>query len=185
MQKIFLTADEHYNHPNIIGYCKRPFKDIYEMNKKLICKNNKIVKPTDVVIHIGDFMLYNCPSRFDDVLKSLNGSHILLRGNHDRKSQMTSMILRTHGLGLFLCHNPPKENPYGFQICISGHHHEKYRALIEPDPKTKEIKYMIVNVGVDAWDFYPVSLDFLAGSYIPKIIKKFQREGVLFFDLNS
>jgi len=182
MQKIFLTSDEHYNHSNIIGYCKRPFKDVYEMNKTIVCNHNKVVRPTDLVIHVGDCILHNFPLKFDEILESLNGSHVFLKGNHDRKFQVNSMIIKSHGLQLFLTHKPPETNPFGYQICLSGHHHEKYRALIQNDPVTNQIKYMIVNVGVDVWNFHPISLDFLAGSYIPKLQKKYQREGILFFD---
>ena len=185
MQKIFLTSDEHYNHRNIIPYCDRPFKSIHDMHKAIIANNNKVVRDNDVVIHIGDCILYGFPLRFEELVKSLTGTHVFLKGNHDRKFQMKSMILKSHGLELFLTHKPPETNPYGFQICLAGHHHEKYRALIQGDLDTKEIKYMVINVGVDAWDFQPISLDFLAGSYIPKITKKFQREGKLFFDLTS
>jgi len=180
MSKIFLTSDEHYNHANIILYCKRPFKDIYEMNRVIIHNQNKIIKPCDTVIHVGDFNLHNFPMKIEEIIKSLNGTHIFLNGNHDRNSPIRSMILRSHGHSIFLTHNPPKEPQYGIPICVSGHHHEKYKAMIQPNGN-KEIKYMIVNVGVDVWDFGPVSLDFLAGSYIPKIIKKFERENQVFF----
>lgn len=35
-ERIFLFADPHFYHKNIIGYENRPFKDVYEMNDIII-----------------------------------------------------------------------------------------------------------------------------------------------------
>lgn len=32
----FFTSDSHWNHSRIIELCKRPFKDVEEMNNSLI-----------------------------------------------------------------------------------------------------------------------------------------------------
>ena len=49
MGKIFVTSDTHFNHKNIIEYCKRPFKDTLEMNEYIIEKWNSVVKDEDIV----------------------------------------------------------------------------------------------------------------------------------------
>jgi calcineurin-like phosphoesterase family protein len=54
---IFFTSDTHFNHKNIIKLCNRPFTSIEEMNEKIIENWNNIVKPEDIVWHLGDFAL--------------------------------------------------------------------------------------------------------------------------------
>lgn len=39
----FFTSDSHWNHSRIIELCKRPFKDVEEMNNSLIENWNKVV----------------------------------------------------------------------------------------------------------------------------------------------
>ncbi len=39
--KIFITADHHFHHKNIIEYCKRPFKTVEELEKRINKKNGK------------------------------------------------------------------------------------------------------------------------------------------------
>ena len=51
----WITADCHFGHANIIKYCKRPFKDLEEMNAILIKNWNERVSPGDIVIVLGDF----------------------------------------------------------------------------------------------------------------------------------
>ena len=36
--KVFVTADNHFYHKNIIKYCKRPFNSVREMNEYMIKK---------------------------------------------------------------------------------------------------------------------------------------------------
>ena len=43
--KIFITADHHFHHKNIIEYCKRPFKTVEEMDNIITEKwMKKLVK---------------------------------------------------------------------------------------------------------------------------------------------
>ena len=57
--RYWLTGDEHYYHMRVCEYSNRPFKDVDEMNFKLIENNNLLVKDDDVVIHVGDFSFAN------------------------------------------------------------------------------------------------------------------------------
>lgn len=85
-RRLFLTADEHYFHSNIIGFCNRPYADVLEMNEALIANHNSLVTKEDCVIHVGDFVFGNANS-IVDVIERLNGYHFLMDGSHDRALQ--------------------------------------------------------------------------------------------------
>jgi calcineurin-like phosphoesterase family protein len=36
MTNIWFTADHHFGHANIIGFCNRPFSDVMEMDAELM-----------------------------------------------------------------------------------------------------------------------------------------------------
>ena len=55
MADIYFTADTHFNHENILDYCRRPYNNIQEMNEALVENWNKTVKKEDTVYHLGDF----------------------------------------------------------------------------------------------------------------------------------
>lgn len=81
----FVTSDLHLGHAKIIEYSHRPFKDLQEMNEKLILNWNNKVPPDANVYLIGDM----CLAKHDEVRKfreRLNGKIFLVRGNHDQKT---------------------------------------------------------------------------------------------------
>lgn len=82
----FFTSDEHYYHSNIIKYCNRPFRDVHEMNEKLIENHNALVGSDDCTVHAGDFSFGNL-EKTKGIISRLNGKHIFLQGNHDRWSE--------------------------------------------------------------------------------------------------
>jgi calcineurin-like phosphoesterase family protein len=82
--KVLFTSDTHFMHRSILKYTSRPFATIEEMNEGLIANWNAIVKPTDTVIHLGDFAFAGKTFIRETVAK-LNGSIILVKGNHDEK----------------------------------------------------------------------------------------------------
>ena len=81
MSKIFFTSDNHYGHKNIIKYENRPFKDVDDMDNKMIEKWNAKVSKNDTVYILGDFSFGN----HDHYLSKLNGHKILVKGNHDSR----------------------------------------------------------------------------------------------------
>lgn len=78
---VFFTSDNHFFHKNVIGYCKRPFLEVEEMNEKMILNWNTVVMPDDMVYHLGDFSMAARP--VETITKRLNGIKILINGNHD------------------------------------------------------------------------------------------------------
>lgn len=82
--KKFYIADWHYGHKNIIALDNRPFKNVDEMNAELIKRWNKAVSNEDAVYVLGD--MFWCDHKVAmEVLDKLNGSKILVRGNHDKR----------------------------------------------------------------------------------------------------
>ncbi len=82
LKRVWVTADLHLGHENIIKYTARPFLNSKEMDKILIHNWNTIIAPNDTVYIVGDLAF-----RRRDVkryLRILNGKKILIRGNHDR-----------------------------------------------------------------------------------------------------
>lgn len=161
----FFTSDTHFNHGNIIQYCRRPFCDKYEMNRELVQRWNSVVSPADIVCHLGDFS-------FDEThnfTRQLNGQIVLILGNHDKKVQKNcfvqvadSLEMRVGEFSCLLRHRPviPVEStdPYvveakeerewllkTYDFIICGHVHEKWSTYGKN-----------VNVGVDRWNFTPV-----------------------------
>jgi calcineurin-like phosphoesterase family protein len=159
--KIYITADFHYSHENIIRYCSRPFPNIGSMNDALIHNANSIVRPEDMVYHIGDFS-FSKP--WSNVVSRLNGTWIFLWGNHDFKRLNgvplhRAIELRRRGKRIYMNHHPEEcVGISGYDLYLTAHSHEKWKVKVLEDKK-------LINVGVDVWNFTPVSLDKLIGDY--------------------
>jgi calcineurin-like phosphoesterase family protein len=162
----WFTGDEHFGHKAIMRYCDRPFKNVDVMMERIIYLHNQLVQPGDTVWHLGDFIWYG-PDRnhyYRLVMKKYKEgvTHHLVLGNHDSAKPFmyvdvgfatvhTAITLNIEGLDLVLAHDPAvycATNKEAILIC--GHVHTLFKVL----PKER-----VVNVGVDMWDFSPVSLE--------------------------
>jgi len=77
---MFFTADTHFGHANIIKYCNRPFRNVFEMDDVLIDNWNSKVGVNDIVYHLGDF----CMGNEKKYLEALHGKIIFIEGSHDK-----------------------------------------------------------------------------------------------------
>lgn len=174
----FITSDLHLGHGNIIKYCKRPFKDVDEMNRKIIHNWNQRVKLDDVVYHVGDFCFRRgiegskTPAR--DWEDQLNGKIIHVRGNHDKnngvKTLISQVIIEFANLQFLLVHIPPfhiAEIPDFVDVVLCGHIHEKWRHKYY---KQDTLGIPLINVGVDQWKFMPITMSEVV-LYYYKILK--------------
>lgn len=146
--KYWFTSDTHFGHANIIEYCNRPFKDVDDMENKIVKNWNKVVKPEDVVFHLGDFIFRGKPS---EIKKKLNGKIILIKGNHDshNDSIIDEIAIYHGGMDWVLIHDPALTT---FTNVICGHVHEAW--------KVKKIKdRVMINVGVDVNNYTPVNIE--------------------------
>lgn len=82
--KVFVTADLHFNHANIIKYCKRPFDTTFQMNEALIANWNSVVSDADIVYVLGD-IIFGLKDNLKSILSRMNGHKSLLLGNHDKQ----------------------------------------------------------------------------------------------------
>ncbi len=137
------------------------------MHACMIERWNAVVKPLDIVYYLGDFGLSH-KHKLREILESLNGEKILVKGNHDAHSKrayiekvgFTYVVPSLFIHDLYLCHyhrvgDTQAEERYNLrrlqldekQWLICGHVHDAWR-----------INGRDFNVGVDVNDFYPVSL---------------------------
>jgi calcineurin-like phosphoesterase family protein len=120
---VWFTSDTHFGHTNIIGYSKRPFASIEEMDVTLICNWNGCVRPDDEVWHLGD-LTFKADKAAADYLNRLNGRKHLIWGNHDSSkvralsgwaSSQPYAELSLNGRKIVLLH-------YGMRIWNKSHH---------------------------------------------------------------
>ncbi len=154
--KIWVIADTHFGHRNIIRYCHRPFGNVYDMNETLVRNWNLKVEKDDTVYFLGDFV-----TRGSIGLKitQLHGNKIFIRGNHDGKLKHTihHKNLNYKGYSFLFVHNPAHIPKYWNGWAIYGHKHNnnlsRYPFI---DGMRKRI-----NVGVELINYQPISLDYL------------------------
>jgi calcineurin-like phosphoesterase family protein len=147
----FFTADDHYSHNNILKYCNRPFQNVHEMNVALTDRWNAVIKDKDIVYVLGDFCFGN-PELF---LNKLNGRKILIRGSHDKRTNGFEAVydlyeFREKDIRITLCHYAMRRWAHSHHGAyhLFGHSHGK----LEPFGNS-------FDVGVDCWEFRPISLD--------------------------
>lgn len=166
----FYTSDLHLGHQNIIDYAGRPFttadgqSDIDMMRLVLAERWDAVVKPGDQVYVLGDISFKT--DEIESFIKNRPGQKFWVFGNHDprdnkfRKRMVSDGIfVKTgdiinskldDGTLVVCCHYPIlrwQNARYG-SIHLHGHCHGQLKY-----PFTGRI----IDVGVDAWDFTPVS----------------------------
>lgn len=165
---IYFTSDLHFSHGNIIKHANRPFRSADEMDSVLIRNWNNTVSNEDEVYVLGDFTMKG-PEIAENFIYTLNGKIHLIKGNHDRfvdnktfdktlLEEITNykeMVYQNTRFMLF--HYPILEWNHYFRnaIHLHGHQHNHKDYNLE-NKKNKLLRY---DVGVDANDFKPVSID--------------------------
>jgi calcineurin-like phosphoesterase family protein len=157
--QIFFTSDLHLNHSNIIKYCNRPFKTIDDMNSTIINNWNSIVNTNDFVWVLGDFSLSNDMAFINKTLDGLNGYKFLVVGNHDSKSCINSKRwrgiyslrdIRINYQVIVLCH-------YSMRVWYKSHY-GAWHLYGHSHGTLPEENNLSFDVGVDVWNYTPVSL---------------------------
>lgn len=82
-KSVYFTSDWHIGHANVIEYSKRPFRDCEHMHRVLINNYNACVPEDGVCYFLGDMGLCQ-GDLIKQVVDQLNGTKILILGNHDK-----------------------------------------------------------------------------------------------------
>lgn len=82
-KSIHFTSDWHIGHANSIIFDQRPFNDLDHMHRVLINNYNAQVPEDGVCYFLGDIGL-SSSELTAKILSQLNGTKIMIRGNHDK-----------------------------------------------------------------------------------------------------
>lgn len=163
----FFTSDTHFGQVRALELSKRPFRSVEEMDWTMIERWNKVVHPTSIVWHLGDF-------GNTDYLKYLNGKIHLIAGNYEVKekedsglnlldwregmlekgfssvtlqSGFTEIVVEGKKYSLDLVHEPENaDRDIEIDFTLFGHIHGRQR-----------VKRFGIDIGVDANNFTPMS----------------------------
>lgn len=186
MANYWFTSDTHFGHANIIKYTERKpwyhpedfdengkwisskvkMRRANEMDVDLIANWNRVVKPSDQVFHLGDFAFVKDAYEGEKIVRRLNGQITLIKGNHDRTNMIKRMgFAATHKL---LEWRAPTNPPHLITMChhpmlmwrdshlMQWHFHGHTHGLL-PESNDR----LSIDVGVDCWNYTPVSLEVL------------------------
>lgn len=167
MPRTLFTADSHFGHRTIIKPTMarpRPFASIEEHDEALIAAWNAVVRPDDLVWHLGDFA-YKCDVVYAASVRArLNGRIRLVRGNHDALAErlewdgpivdVQRVFVQDPGMAeirkLWCSHYAHRSWPHAWHgdLHLYGHSHGTL-----PGTRTS------LDVGVDCWNWAPVRLE--------------------------
>jgi calcineurin-like phosphoesterase family protein len=156
---VFFTSDTHFGDPRVLRIDRRPFPTLRAHDEALVALWNETVRPEDTVWHLGDFASGRAAESALAILRSLHGEKHLIIGNNDPPAIVAAADWRSTAsyaelaLGprrLVLCHYPFRTwNSMGRGVIdLHGHSHGR----LTPVPRQYD-------VGVDLWDFRPVTLE--------------------------
>lgn len=160
---MWFTSDWHLDHANILDFEKERRKicngKISKMTDALISRYNNLIKKEDICYHLGDFSLRNSDNWYwyKRCLDKMNGIKILILGNHDKlnpflyidcgfQSVHTSLDIGSY----ILVHDPAITIVNKERKWLCGHIHTIFKK-----------KNNVTNVGIDVWDYNPVSIEML------------------------
>jgi calcineurin-like phosphoesterase family protein len=157
----WFTADTHFGHGGALGRFKRPFASVADMDEAMIARWNAVVGADDEVWHLGDFAVRARRVRVNDLLGRLAGKKHLITGNNDGEATTGApewadvsayAEIVVDGTHLVLCHYAFRtwNGMYKGALNLHGHSHGQLAGL----PRQ-------IDVGVDVWDFRPISLDMI------------------------
>ena len=187
----WFTADWHFGHARLLTFgAGRPFASIEEHDAELIRRHNALVSPQDTVWVLGDVAMGKI-ERSLALCAQMNGSKILVCGNHDRPAmasaaqkfdKMFTWIHRYRDEGGFdgVWLAAPDYIELGGQSVLLSHYPysgdsqetDRFLARRPADHghwllhghvhDAWRQRARMINVGVDVWNYSPVAEETLA-----------------------
>ena len=147
-----------------------------EMNEDLIKNWNEVVSPGDIVYHCGDFAFARALAGREAVKKIIRRLNSykniqLILGNHDKKNLINKFkdfawvgdtkCINVEGQMIFLSHYAHRvwDQSHRGSWNLVGHSHNNL-TVARPDSVEGGL---LLDVGVDVWDYKPISFDFVRG----------------------
>ena len=160
MPNVWFISDTHFFHDNILKFhgAGRPFASIEEMNETIVQKWNAVVKPADVVHHLGDvsFKLFQKEDEVDKLLSRLMGQKHLYMGNHDTLPSILSKhfckinLWKVFAKYNFVASHVPIPTRQFRNVTCQVHGHTHVNKMDDPH---------YINVCVEHTDFAPVHIE--------------------------
>lgn len=157
----WVTADHHWEHPNIRLYQNRPENHFEIMRARWIDR----VLFDDIVLHLGDLVCFGDRKRHPFWIDGLPGQKYLIRGNHDKHSDQwysaagfkvlgrKPLYWHRYDKGKIVCFShEPETQTGGWDINVHGHLHLNDYWL---DPRRLQDRR---NVCVERTGYAPVRL---------------------------
>lgn len=82
-ERVWMTADLHLCHANVIQYCNRPFVNVAQMNEHLVSQTQKI-RDDEWLVIVGDLAMGDHEEAMAWI-RRIPGRKVLVLGNHDLK----------------------------------------------------------------------------------------------------
>lgn len=178
---MFFIGDMHFGHENAIRFDNRPFDSVDEMDAELIKRWNNKVSNGDLVYVLGDMIWKTKNSTAAEIINSLNGQKILIKGNHDRflhdsKAKKAFAAIKDYDDICVELNNGTKHRCILSHFFIPFYNAHRYNAIhLHAHSHTSEehnielkfaewlnkngYKNEIYNVGCMHWNYEPVTLD--------------------------
>lgn len=165
-ENIWFTSDTHFLHSRNIDYSGRPFKDIEEHDDTIINNINSVVKQTDYLFLLGDFIFTSSVDMIVAYYNRLNGIKYFILGNHDYRNRLyrdsvneqfdwkiyDSLVLSINKEIYYLSHFPYQ---YFVDVNLHGHVHTGPTSLANEKMDKRPNQY---DVGVDNNNYFPINL---------------------------
>lgn len=173
---IYFTSDTHFNHNKDFIYKARGFNSIQEHDEAVICNINDYVKENDDLFILGDIFMGTDYYYGIECIERINCRNIhIICGNHDTDNKIKlyedcenvvdvtfAARLRYGKITFFLSHYPTMIDNYDEAkniVNLFGHTHSSKKLYFIEDEFNVHTYTHMYNVGLDANDNCPISID--------------------------